>query len=152
MTRGGRLVSERMATWMDRAECSYSAATADPSTTLPRISCGDPWLWGSACGSLYREPHTWTSLAARSRKSGYAPVGMTRGGRLVSGRMATWMDRAECRYSAATADPSTTLRSGRNDKGRTVSFRKDGDLDGQSRVQILRGNCRSLHYASLRSE
>jgi hypothetical protein len=51
----------------------------DLSTTLPRISCRDSWRWGSACGSLYGEPHTWTSLAARSRKSGYAPVEMTKG-------------------------------------------------------------------------
>ena len=34
---------------------------------------------GSACGSLYGEPHTWSSLAARSRKSGYASVEMTKG-------------------------------------------------------------------------
>ena len=34
---------------------------------------------GSACGSLYGEPHTWSSLAARSRKSGFgAPVEMTK--------------------------------------------------------------------------
>jgi hypothetical protein len=51
----------------------------DLSTTLPGISCVDPWRWGSACGSLYGEPHTWTSLAARSRKSGYASVEMTKG-------------------------------------------------------------------------
>jgi hypothetical protein len=29
--------------------------------------------------ALYGEPHTWTSLATRSRKSGYAPVEMTKG-------------------------------------------------------------------------
>ena len=27
-----------------------------------------------ACGSLCGEPHTWSLLALRSRKSGYAPV------------------------------------------------------------------------------
>jgi hypothetical protein len=45
--------------------------TAGPSTTLPRISCRYPWRWGSACGSLYGEPHTWPSLAARGRKFGF---------------------------------------------------------------------------------
>jgi hypothetical protein len=30
-----------------------------------------------------------------------------------------------------TADPSTALRSGRDDKGRAVTFRKVSDLDGQ---------------------
>jgi hypothetical protein len=60
------------------------------------------------------------------------PVGMTKGGWLVSGRMASWLDRAECGYSATTADPSTALRSGRDDKGRVACFRKDGELDGQS--------------------
>jgi signal transduction histidine kinase len=35
-------------------------------------------------------------------------------------------------YSATTADPSTALRSGRDDKGRAVTSRKSGDLDGRS--------------------
>jgi hypothetical protein len=30
-----------------------------------------------------------------------------------------------------TAGPSTALRSGRDDKGRAVTFRKVSDLDGQ---------------------
>ncbi len=42
------------------------------------------------------------------------------------------MDRVRDGYSAETADPSTALRSGRDDKARAVTFRKDGDLDGQS--------------------
>jgi hypothetical protein len=33
-----------------------------------------PWV-GKGGGQLYGEPHTWSLLAARSRKSGYAPVG-----------------------------------------------------------------------------
>jgi hypothetical protein len=63
-----------------------------------------------------------------------APVGMTRRGRWLSGRMATWMDGVKSGYSAKTADPSTTLlrSSGRDDKERAVAFRKDGDLDGRS--------------------
>jgi hypothetical protein len=40
------------------------------------------------------------SLAARSRKSGYAPVGMTREGLLRFGRLATWMDRVTNDYFA----------------------------------------------------
>jgi hypothetical protein len=36
-----------------------------------------------------------------------------------------------------TADPSTSLRSGRDDKGRTVAFRKVSDLDGQSYERTL---------------
>ena len=43
----------------------------------------------------------------------------------------SWSDLSEA-WHAATADPSTALRSGRDDKGRTVTFRKDGDSDGQS--------------------
>ena len=61
-----------------------------------------------------------------------APVGMTRVGWLLSGRMATWMDGVKSGYSAATADPSTALRFGRDDKGKAVTFRKGGDLDGRS--------------------
>jgi hypothetical protein len=64
----------------------------------------------------------------------YAPVGMTRGRRLLFGRVATWMDGVKSGYSATTADPSTALlrSSGRDDKGRAVTFRKVSDLDGQS--------------------
>ena len=45
----------------------------------------------------------------------YAPVGMTRGGRLLLERAATWMARVTNRYFAKTAGPSTSLRSGRDD-------------------------------------
>ena len=61
----------------------------------------------------------------------YAPVGMTRGRRLLFGRVATWMDGVKSGYSAATADPSTALRFGRDDNGKAVTFRKGGDLDGR---------------------
>jgi hypothetical protein len=61
------------------------------------------------------------------------------------------MDGVGCGYSATTADPTTTLRSGRDDKGRVVTFRKGGDPDGRCRVWLLRNDCRSLHCASLRS-
>jgi hypothetical protein len=43
------------------------------------------------------------------------------------------MDDVKCGYSAKTADPSTTLRSGRDDKGRVVTFRKSGDMDGRDK-------------------
>jgi hypothetical protein len=46
-----------------------SQETADPSTT-PRISWQDWWRWRTSCGFPDRKPHTWLSLAPRSRKSG----------------------------------------------------------------------------------
>jgi hypothetical protein len=52
--------------------------TADPSTTLPRISCRISWVRRASCGFLYGKPHTRSCLHQRSRKSGYAPVGMTK--------------------------------------------------------------------------
>ena len=75
---------------------------------------------------------------------------MTRGGWLLIGRLATGMDRVTNRYFANTADPSTALRSGRDDKGRVVTYRKASDWDGQSYEPLLREHCRSLHCASLR--
>src|ERR1700677_1429883 len=81
---------------------------ADLSTTLPLISCGDPWLWGSACGSLYGEPHKWTSLAARSRKSGYAPVEMTKGRTALPGTVVAEQESPKSR--PRNAELSTTLR------------------------------------------
>ena len=54
------------------------------------------------------------------------------GQRLRSVGVATGMDGVRIGYSAATADPSTALRSGRDDKGRAATFRKDGDSDGRS--------------------
>jgi hypothetical protein len=81
---------------------------------------------------------------------------MTRGGQLLSGEMATRMDGVESGYSAKTADASTALlrSSGRDDKGRAITFRKDGDWDGRSLERLLREDCRCLHYApsELRSE
>jgi hypothetical protein len=48
---------------------------------------------------------------------------MTRGERLLFGRVATWMGGVWSGY-AKTADPYASLRSGE------VTFRKSGDLDG----------------------
>jgi hypothetical protein len=59
---------------------------------------------------------------------------MTRGGLLLSGRVATWMDGVKSGYSAKTADPSIALlrSTGRDDNGRAVTFRKSCELDGRS--------------------
>ena len=82
------------------AHVSWLAARSRKSGSpgFPVETCG---FGGSACGSLYGEPHTWTSLAARSRKSGYASVEMTRG-RVVMARSRRSWDRQ-------TADLSTAL-------------------------------------------
>src|SRR5277367_4533183 len=63
-----------------------------------------------------------------------APVGMTRGGQVLSETMATRMDGVKSGYSAKTADPSTALlrSSGRDDKERAITFREGGDSDGRS--------------------
>jgi hypothetical protein len=53
--------------------------TADPSTTLPRISCGTWQRWCSSCALLYGRAHTRPCPVQRGRKSGYASVGMTKG-------------------------------------------------------------------------
>jgi hypothetical protein len=59
------------------------------------------------------------------------------------------MDGVKSRYSAKTADPSTALRSGRDDKGRGVA--QVGVVSGIDRVGVvLREDCRSLHSATLR--
>ena len=59
------------------------------------------------------------------------------------------MDGVGSGYSAPTADPSTSLRYGRDDKGRGITFRKDGASDGQSQERLLRADCRSLRYATV---
>ena len=46
-----------------------------------------------------------------------------------------------------TADPSTSLRSGRDDKGRVVTSRKVSDLDGHSYERLL---CEDHRSTSLR--
>ena len=50
----------------------------------------------------------------------FAPVGMTRGERGRTLVVAIWMER-ESQLSGRTADPSITLRSSRDDKGRVES-------------------------------
>ena len=51
--------------------------TADPSTTLPRISCRTEWHWRSSCRFPYESRTRGRWLVPRSRKSRCAPVGMT---------------------------------------------------------------------------
>jgi hypothetical protein len=52
--------------------------TADPSTTLPRISCGTWWRCRTSCALLYGRAQTRPCPVQRGRKSGYASVGMTK--------------------------------------------------------------------------
>ena len=59
----------------------------------------------------------------------FASVGMTRGGPLLLARLATWMDGIRSGYAARTADPSTALRFGRDDKGRAVTHLKVCESD-----------------------
>src|ERR1700733_2896739 len=94
----------------------FTGRNTDLSTALVRISCGDPWLWGSACGSLYGEPHTWTSLAARSRKSGFAPVEMTKERAGLPGTVAAEQESPKRRQLKRRSLHYATLRSGRDDK------------------------------------
>src|SRR5271155_3256560 len=69
-----------------------------------------------------------------------APVGMTRGGQVLSEKMATRMDGVKSGYSAKTADPSTTLlRSsglgmtrGGQVLSETMATRMDGVKSGYS--------------------
>jgi hypothetical protein len=100
---------------MDGVKSGYSAKTADPSTTLLRSSGRDDKGRGNYFSGGWRIG--WTELRAatprrlqiRPLRSCGAPLGMTRRGQLLSGRVATWMDGVKSGYSAKTADPSTTL-------------------------------------------
>jgi hypothetical protein len=62
----------------------------------------------------------------------FASVGMTRGGWLLFGKVCDSDGQTYERYSANNAGPSTTLRFGRDDKGRVVTFQKGRGLDGRS--------------------
>jgi hypothetical protein len=57
--------------------CVRTSETAGPSTTLPRISCEGWWRWRTSCAFPYRKAHARPCPVLRSRKSGFAPVGMT---------------------------------------------------------------------------
>ncbi len=100
----------------------------------------------------------WTELGAATpqrlqipplRSSG-APVGMTRVGRLRSGRIATRMDGVRSGYSAKTADPSTALlrSSGRDDKRRSRSLKKKCEKSDKSdKSPIL--TCKLADFSSI---
>ena len=119
-TRGGRLLLARLATWMDEISSGYSAKTAGPSTPLLWNSGRDDK--GRAVSSRKVNDLVGRSAAVTPRRlqipplrSSGAPVGMTRGGRLLLARLATGMDgsaavtRENCR-SLHSAPPE--LRSG----------------------------------------
>jgi hypothetical protein len=128
------------------APCSHQRTWAEnDGRSPPQLSVPD--LTRGSLGPKQR-PRDQQPQVPPLRSCG-ALVGMTRGGRLLFESVATWMDGVQSSYSAKTADPSTTLlrSSGRDDKGRAVTLRKYGDLDGWSSKQLLRKNCRSLHYA-----
>jgi hypothetical protein len=63
----------------------------------------------------------------------------------------SWMDGVESGYSAATADPSTSLRFGRDDKGRAVALRNGGELDGRESRAATPGRLQipPLRYATV---
>src|ERR1700678_1481633 len=67
---------------------------------------------------------------------------MTRGERVLFGRVATGMDGIQCGYSAATADPFASVR---DDKGESGYFSEESRL-GWTRVRLLRSDCRSLRF------
>jgi hypothetical protein len=81
----------------------------------------------------------------------FAALGMTRVGRLRSVGVATWMDGFRSGYSAATADPLRFAPVGMTRVGRLRSGRVATWMDGVGSSNS-RGNCRSHHHASLRSE
>ena len=75
------------------------------------------WARAKKIELIERMNPSWSDLseawrAATADPLRFAPVGMTRGGPLLYERLATRMDRVNSGYSAATADPSTALRSG----------------------------------------
>jgi hypothetical protein len=54
----------------------------------------------------------------------YAALGMTRGGRLLLARLATWMDGIRSGYAARTADPYAALEM---TKGTALQDRENAD-------------------------
>src|SRR6202453_3459063 len=78
----------------------------------------------------FRKSRDWDELGcgySAATADPFASVGMTRGERVLFGRVATWMDGIQCGYSAATADPFASVR---DDKGGAGTFRKSRDWDG----------------------
>src|ERR1700679_1167610 len=80
----------------------------------------------------------------------YAPVGMTKDRAVTSRNVRDLDGRIRRGYSARTADPSTALRSGRDDKGEGGYFSERSRFGWTDQVRSLRRDCRSLHCAALR--
>jgi len=103
MTRGGRLLSGKVATWMDGGAVS-PAKTAGPSTALRSgrddkgraVTLREKWRLG------WKEerfpPRRLQIPALRSGRD-------DKGRRLLSGKVATWMDGVRSGYYAKIADP-----------------------------------------------
>ncbi len=70
----------------------------------------------------------------------------TRIGDISPHPLATRMDGVRSGYSAKTADPSTALRSGRDDKGGAVTFRRNCDSDGQNSESLSREDCNATAW------
>ena len=70
----------------------------------------------------------------------------TRIGDISPRPLATRMDGVRSGYPAKTADPSTALRSGRDDKGGAVTFRRNCDSDGQNSESLSREDCNATAW------
>src|ERR1700677_3654463 len=93
----------------------------------------------------FRKSRDWDGLGcgySAATADPFASVGMTRGERVLFGRVATGMDGIQCGYSAATADPFASVR---DDKGESGYFSEESRL-GWTRVRLLRSDCRSLRF------
>jgi hypothetical protein len=92
------------------------------------------WRWRTSCCLLYGKPHTQSSLMSRSRKSGFASVGMTKG-RVVA---FVWIG---CWWREPQVPPLRYASVGMTRLGWLLS----------SGLDTGGGNRRSLHFATLRS-
>ena len=63
-----------------------------------------------------------------------SPVGMTKGVGVAFSEVSEWDGESEICWSVKTADPSTALRSGRDDKGGGVAFSEVSEWDGESEI------------------
>jgi hypothetical protein len=102
--------------------------TADPSTSLPRISCGSWWRCRTSCAfPLQKGAHAALSSEAWQE----IRVGMTKGRGVPPVEIGLWI--------RGTAGPSTSLRSGRDDTSVWVLRVCSGEFGGPMRaLQIPR--------------
>jgi hypothetical protein len=110
--------------------------TADPSTPLPRISCGPWWRWCTHAPFPYRKAHTRPCPVQRGRKSGYAPVGMT----ILSGNLSI--------VSEKNCHPDRSVAEYCNEAGQS----REGRLKTQPRRSAVpRGTVQlAYHHPGLR--